>query len=53
MEAQKLTVANPTVQHTIDVNVVGLQEKVRTNKLQEESIVIHFCRNKDQPVRIK
>lgn len=28
MEAEKLTVANPAVQHAVDVDVVGLQDKV-------------------------
>lgn len=31
MEAKKLTIAYPTMQHTIDVDVVGLWERVWTN----------------------
>lgn len=31
VEAEKLTVAYPTVQHAVDVDVVGLQEKVTLN----------------------
>ncbi len=31
VEAEKLTVAYPTGQHTVDMDVVGLQDRVETN----------------------
>lgn len=31
VEAEKLTVAYPTVQHAVDMDVVGLQQKVTLN----------------------
>lgn len=39
MEAEKLTVAYPTVQHAIDVDVVGLRERVGKNLNVRRKIV--------------
>lgn len=43
MEAKKLTVAYPTVQHTVDVDVVGLWEREKFKCEKEDFKGLTMC----------